>query len=103
MNLNIRKKLMALLLFPLIFLLLLIFIQLRTLYKDYVQASKISKLVYVINDISNLVHETQVERGMSSGFLGSGGILYKEELKLQRTKSDKAYMIFKNRILDLKL
>lgn len=103
MNLNIRKKLMALLLFPLLFLLLLIFIQLRTLYKDYVQASKISKLVYVINDISNLVHETQVERGMSSGFLGSGGILYKEELKLQRTKSDKAYMIFKNRILDLKL
>lgn len=103
MNLNIRKKLMALLLFPLIFLLLLIFIQLRTLYKDYVQASKVSKLVYVINDISNLVHETQVERGMSSGFLGSGGILYKEELKLQRTKSDKAYMIFKNRILDLKL
>ena len=103
MNLNIRKKLMALLLFPLIFLLLLIFIQLRTLYKDYVQASKISKLVYVINDISNLVHETQVERGMSSGFLGSGGILYKDELKLQRTKSDKAYMIFKNRILDLKL
>ena len=55
--------------------------------KDYVQASKVSKLVYVINDISNLVHETQVERGMSSGFLGSGGILYKEELKLQRTKS----------------
>lgn len=103
MNLNIRKKLMALLLFPLLFLLLLIFIQLRTLYKDYVQASKVSKLVYVINDISNLVHETQVERGMSSGFLGSGGILYKEELKLQRTKSDKAYMIFKNRILDLKL
>ena len=87
MNLNIRKKLLALLLFPLIFLLLLIFIQLRTLYKDYVQASNISKLVYVINDISNLVHETQVERGMSSGFLGSGGILYKEELKLQRTKS----------------
>lgn len=103
MNLNIRKKLMALLLFPLLFLLLLIFIQLKTLYQDYVQASKISKLVYVINDISNLVHETQFERGMSSGFLGSGGILYKEELKLQRLKSDKAYMIFKNRIHDLKL
>ena len=47
----------------------------------------INLTMWVINDISNLVHETQVERGMSSGFLGSGGILYKEELKLQRTKS----------------
>lgn len=91
MNLSIKKKLTALLLFPLLFVLFLVFAELKTLYINYFQASKISKLVYIIKNTSNLVHETQIERGMSSGFLGSNGTLYRDELKSQRKKVMKLF------------
>lgn len=103
MNLSIKKKLTALLLFPLLFVLFLVFAELKTLYINYFQASKISKLVYIIKNTSNLVHETQIERGMSSGFLGSNGTLYRDELKSQRKKSDEAFLIFKSSLDSLVL
>lgn len=103
MNLSIKKKLTALLLFPLLFVLFLVFSELKDLYINYFQASKISKLVYIIKNTSNLVHETQIERGMSSGFLGSNGNLYRDELKSQRKKSDEAFLVFKNSLDSLVL
>lgn len=35
---------------------------------------------------SNLVHELQKERGMTAGFLGSNGVLFKTELREQRKR-----------------
>jgi hemerythrin len=37
---------------------------------------------------SSLIHELQKERGMSAGFLGSHGVEFTEELKIQRLKTD---------------
>lgn len=41
--------------------------------------------------ISNLVHETQKERGMTAGFLGSHGEKFHAALSAQREKSDAAF------------
>ena len=38
---------------------------------------------------SELVHELQKERGMTAGFLGSGGTQFASKLKNQRQDTDK--------------
>ena len=47
-----------------------------------------------ITNISNLINELQRERGMSNGYLASGGTLFNTELKIQRIKTDKAFKQF---------
>ena len=63
---------------------------------DVKNAEKVNKLIGVISGISDVVHETQKERGMTSGFLGSNGKLYGEELKIQRQVTDEKIKIFIN-------
>lgn len=43
---------------------------------------------FVVTIVSSLVHETQKERGLSAGFLGSRGTLFDAELKQQRRVLD---------------
>ena len=56
-------------------------------YRDYVTLAQNSA---VLQQIGGVVHELQVERGRSAGFLGSKGTLFSEELRKQRTGSDAA-------------
>ncbi|MGD9970268.1 MAG: nitrate- and nitrite sensing domain-containing protein [Sulfuricurvum sp.] len=52
--------------------------------------TEVGGLVELSGLISKAVHETQKERGMSAGYLGSGGEKFSTELPVQRTKSDDA-------------
>ena len=52
---------------------------------------KTRHLVELSESVSKLVHETQKERGMSSGFLSSGGTKFADKLPAQRVKSDKGF------------
>ncbi|MFW6345671.1 MAG: nitrate- and nitrite sensing domain-containing protein, partial [Halomonas sp.] len=48
----------------------------------------------------NLVHELQRERGMSSGFIGSGGEAFASRLSDQRSASDRAIASFREAVND---
>ncbi len=56
-------------------------------YKD---AQRAEKLSYVVEASLKLVHELQKERGMSTGFVGSSGQKFSQELKDQRKKVDES-------------
>jgi methyl-accepting chemotaxis protein len=50
---------------------------------------KLEKVVVLSTKIGALVHETQKERGMTAGFLGSAGEKFKTELPAQREETSK--------------
>ena len=50
---------------------------------------------------NDLVHELQVERGLSAIFLGSKGKKHKKELKVQRVQTHKARKVFENELASL--
>jgi methyl-accepting chemotaxis protein len=58
-----------------------------TTYRDYVTLAQNSA---VLQQIGGVVHELQVERGRSAGFISSKGNLFSDELRKQRTVSDGA-------------
>ena len=53
------------------------------------EMSKLQVLSEFAEKISNLIHETQKERGMTAGFIGSKGSKFKDELPKQRELTDK--------------
>ncbi|RLA76407.1 MAG: hypothetical protein DRG78_19065 [Epsilonproteobacteria bacterium] len=69
--------------------------------KDLEDIQKSSKL---LSSISLLIHETQKERGMTAGFLGSAGKNFKDKLGGQREQSDKRLVDLKNTLksIDIK-
>ncbi len=88
-NARIRTKLLAIVLVPMIGLAYLAL--LRTLDRnDQVQSAQVlSSVTRVGVAIGNLLHETQKERGMSSGFISSRGQKFAGQLDEQRAKVDK--------------
>ena len=56
---------------------------------------KTRHLVELSDSVVKLVHETQKERGISSGFLSSGGTKLADKLQSQRVKSDKEFEALK--------
>jgi len=58
-------------------------------YSNYKSLYNLQNGINISIKLSNLVHEIQKERGMSSGYLSSHGKKFKEELKLQRELTDK--------------
>ena len=88
-NMSIKAKLSLLVFIPIIALLL---ISLRTLSGDYGKVNALEDLnvgVKLAVKISALVHETQKERGMTAGFLGSSGKKFTQELPNQRELTNK--------------
>ena len=59
---------------------------------------KMKNQVLLLISISNLVHETQKERGATAGFLGSKGTKFKETLFSQRNLSNKKIALLKKQI-----
>lgn len=88
-NARIRTKLLAIVLVPMLGLAYLAL--LRTLDRnDQVQSAQVlSSITRVGVAIGNLLHETQKERGMSSGFISSRGQKFAAQLEEQRAKVDK--------------
>ncbi|BAK73849.1 MAG: methyl-accepting chemotaxis protein [Arcobacter sp.] len=88
-RLSIKQKLILIMLIPLVVVILLA----AKLAVDSFSASRnlssLDNVVILSTKIGALVHETQKERGMTSGFLGSKAEKFKDELSAQRVMVDK--------------
>ncbi|MCG6656910.1 EAL domain-containing protein [Halomonas campisalis] len=63
-----------------------------------VNMSELQALTSLAVDAGDLVHRLQVERGMSSGFLGSGGSHFGEQLHEARRQTDRQVSRFHDRL-----
>ena len=88
-NISIKYQLVAMLLVPIFVLLFYAFSAISEKRETKGQMSDLLELAQLAEKISNLVHETQKERGMTAGFIGSGGVKFASELPEQRQLADK--------------
>jgi PAS domain S-box-containing protein len=83
---------------PTIILILIFFILTGNLfyikYNNYKSLLNLENGVNISIQLSNLVHELQKERGMSTGYISSNGKKFKEQLKIQRILTDKRVKIY---------
>ncbi|WP_456323106.1 methyl-accepting chemotaxis protein [Hydrogenimonas sp.] len=87
-NLSIRAKIIGLVALPMALLLYFTGISAYQLQKDRVNAQISYELVQLAKNLSQLIHELQKERGMSAGFLGSGGRKFSSRLPHQYNLTD---------------
>jgi methyl-accepting chemotaxis protein len=88
LNLKIKNKLLLLILLPMVSLM---FFATNTLMKRNQEANNMEHIQNIAQlgvKISALVHETQKERGMTAGFLGSKGAKFSDTLPTQRKLTD---------------
>ncbi|ABM25037.1 MULTISPECIES: methyl-accepting chemotaxis protein [Shewanella] len=99
-NLSLKQKLLMVVLPPLIacFLYGALFLTEKFKYRQDLQlVVQLSELA-VTN--SNLVHELQKERGMSAGFIGSGGKAFAGKIPEQRRLTDSQLKLYQSFIAD---
>jgi len=89
-NLSFKKKLILLVIFPLLASLYFSYAKISLLVESQGQLSNIEQLLSLTVANNALVHELQKERGASAVFLGSNGTKFKSELNAQRKLTDKA-------------
>jgi len=87
-NISIKTKLTSLVLVPLIALLILASFIIMEDYSNSTNLKKVEKIVLLSKKISSFVHETQKERGMTAGYVGSKGVKFKDKLPSQRKLTD---------------
>ncbi|MCC6145348.1 MAG: nitrate- and nitrite sensing domain-containing protein [Candidatus Hydrogenedentes bacterium] len=75
---------------PLGLAIVLFSVQIVENYRDLQEANRVEIIVGLVVTLGNFVHESQTERGRSSGFLASGGTKFSAELADQRMKTDPA-------------
>ena len=86
-KLSIKQKLVLIMMIPLtVVILLSAKLAYDSLQKTF-SLNKIERVVILSTKIGALVHETQKERGMTAGFLGSQGKKFVEALPQQREKA----------------
>jgi methyl-accepting chemotaxis protein len=88
-KLSIKQKLILIMSIPLLIVILLAG---KLTFDSYMNTKSLNNLEHVVflsTKIGALVHETQKERGMTAGFLGSQGQKFKNELPIQRQESSK--------------
>lgn len=88
-NLKIGYKLVAIVLLPVIGLLYFSITSVLDKSQEASEMTAIEELSHYAVLSSSLVHETQKERGMTAGYLGSGGKSFASELPKQRSDVDK--------------
>ena len=88
-NLNFKKKIFYILFLPFIGLLFYTFLQLKKDINDFTTLNVAKSWIELTVKISDFVHQTQRERGMTAGYLGSSGAKFRYELKVQRDITDK--------------
>ncbi len=87
---SIRNRLLLMLILPLFGLLLFAgdgILDRRALSQDMQQVQSLTALSV---DVSDLMHQLQLERGMSAGFVGSQGANFATELDRQRSLTDQS-------------
>ena len=72
-KLSIKQKLIAIMLIPLVIVILLAAKLAYDSYRSLENLKSLDKVVILSTKIGALVHETQKERGMTAGFIGSKG------------------------------
>lgn len=87
-NLSFRKKIFTLLALPMLGVLWLTFSAIIDNINIKNEMSTIAPLTELSVVYSELVHELQKERGMTAGYLGSGGTQFSSKLKTQRQNTD---------------
>ncbi len=99
-NVKISVKTYIALILPVIGMLLFSGYTIIGQYNSFKSIDKLSKLIYIAPDISALIHEMQKERGLSAGYIGSGGNKkFAANLNAQRKLTDKAKLHLEN-VLD---
>ncbi len=88
-NISIKKQLIFFVVIVCISLVVVSGNQIYSYYKSMTNLKILKRSVVLSTKISALVHETQKERGMTAGYLGSKGKKFKEALKKQRAITDK--------------
>ena len=104
-NLEIKNKLLLLVSFPLIALL---YFSAHAVINSYTTGENVKNaisLTKLATKISAFVHETQKERGMTAGFIGSSGKKFAIKLPEQRELTNKAYanLLSFNKTIDFEI
>ena len=92
---SIKSKLLLLIMLPLMGFLIM---SVEYMMKEYSVKTELEKLdvgVELSIRLSKLVHETQKERGMTAGYLGSKGVKFADKLPAQRELTNKRIVILK--------
>ncbi len=97
-NIKIKQKLMLLIVIPFIGLLYLASGHLINNYDQINRIDKINNIAQLATKISFLLHETQKERGMTAGYIGSKGTKFKDKLPNQRELSNQRFKEFENAV-----
>ena len=84
-NISIRLKLILQTMVPTITIIILAIILINSTYSRVNNLENIDKTSQLLASISLVLHETQKERGMSAGYLGSSGKNFKDKLSKQRS------------------
>ena len=87
-KISFKTKIFILILIPLIGLIYFASVQLNTSYQTILNMNKLQEFLRYSVYAGNFIHETQKERGLTAGFIGSQGINFKKELKEQRKTTD---------------
>ncbi len=93
-NFKIKHKLLLLVSFPLLALAYFSVVLVHNSYTTGQNVEQATNLTKMATYSSALVHETQKERGMTAGFLGSKGKKFKDKLPKQRELTNKAFKNF---------
>jgi len=97
-NLRVRTKLYLFILLPIMTMLSLGGIAINEKYAEKIDTQEVYRFSTVTFDIADLVHELQKERGLSAGFVGSEGALYREALKAQRQHTQQKLQQLRQRL-----
>lgn len=97
-NLRVRTKLYLFMLLPIMTMLSLGGIAINEKYSEKIAVQEVYRFSTITFDIADLVHELQKERGLSAGFVGSEGALYREALKAQRQQTQQKLLQLRQRL-----
>lgn len=98
-NLSIRYKLIIVLIIPVLTILYFSISGIYSKFEQHQEGKKSLEFIFISYQIDDLIHELQKERGISSGFVGSGGKLLRNELQAQRNKTNKKLKVYSSSLL----
>ena len=87
---KLKTQIIAIVAVPVIGIAIVSGIGLRAAFETTNSADAVLTTVSHAVPVGDLIHELQVERGMSAGFLSSGGVNFKDALPAQRSRVDAA-------------
>src|SRR6266545_7105484 len=102
-NVQIRSKLIAILVGPLLALTILSSVGIGTNLAQSAEADRVNRLSLFAGKLSSLVSELQQERSLSNAYLGAGRLDGRDQLLAQRPSTDRVVADYRAAAADLKL